>query len=65
MIDGAAEQVALGHSRGGYGTKACRIADGAGRAVPFALGQAKRTDLRIYREAPADFGCEMFVLQRD
>ena len=33
---------ALGRSRGGYGTKACVIADGRGRAVAFALapGQA-------------------------
>ena len=33
---------ALGRSRGGYGTKACVIADGQGRAVAFALapGQA-------------------------
>jgi transposase len=28
---------ALGRSRGGYGTKACVIADGRGRAVAFAL----------------------------
>jgi hypothetical protein len=37
---GAAQ--ALGRSRGGFGTKACVIADGAGRAVAFAmaLGQA-------------------------
>ncbi len=34
---------ALGRSRGGYGTKACVIADGRGRAVAFALapGQAR------------------------
>jgi len=33
---------ALGRSRGGFGTKVCVIADGAGRAVAFmvALGQA-------------------------
>lgn len=33
---------ALGRSRGGYGTKACVIADGGGRAVAFCLapGQA-------------------------
>ena len=36
------EREALGRSRGGYGTKACVIADGGGRAVAFALlpGQA-------------------------
>jgi transposase len=36
------EREALGRSRGGYGTKACVIADGRGRAVAFALapGQA-------------------------
>ncbi len=28
---------ALGRSRGGYGTKACVVADGRGRAVAFAL----------------------------
>ena len=28
---------ALGRSRGGYGTKACVITDGAGRAISFAL----------------------------
>ena len=28
---------ALGRSRGGYGTKACVIADGRGRAIAFAL----------------------------
>ncbi len=35
-------RVALGRSRGGYGTKACVIADGGGRAVAFLLapGQA-------------------------
>src|SRR3954469_8008496 len=36
------EREALGRSRGGYGTKACVIADGLGRAVAFILvpGQA-------------------------
>src|SRR5690606_20385207 len=28
---------ALGRSRGGYGTKACVIADGAGRALAFRI----------------------------
>src|SRR3954454_17438917 len=31
------EREALGRSRGGYGTKACVIADGPGRAVAFIL----------------------------
>ena len=36
------QREALGRSRGGYGTKACVIADGCGRAVAFVLapGQA-------------------------
>src|SRR5215204_6637 len=40
--DSAAREGQLGRSRGGYGTKACVIADAAGRAVAFALapGQA-------------------------
>jgi transposase len=39
---------ALGRSRGGYGTKACVIADGGGRAVAFLLapGQAQRRPSR-------------------
>src|SRR4051812_1778807 len=39
---GRDEREALGRSRGGYGTKACVIADGLGRAVAFILapGQA-------------------------
>src|SRR5512135_244168 len=38
---------ALGRSRGGYGTKACVIADGDGRALAFALvpGQAHELPL--------------------
>ena len=32
---------ALGRSRGGYGTKACVIADGMGRAVAFALAPGR------------------------
>jgi transposase len=41
---------ALGRSRGGYGTKACVIADGAGRAVAFALPPGQAHELPI---APA------------
>ena len=37
---------ALGRSRGGYGTKACVIADGAGRAIAFALRPVRRTNCR-------------------
>ena len=36
---------ALGRSRGGYGTKACVIADGAGRAVAFALAPGQAHEL--------------------
>src|SRR5512147_808642 len=40
---------ALGRSRGGFGTKACVIADGKGRAVAFALapGQAHEAPLAL------------------
>ena len=31
------DREALGRSRGGFGTKACVVADGKGRAVAFAL----------------------------
>ena len=37
---------ALGRSRGGYGTKACVIADGAGRAIAFRLAPGRRTSSR-------------------
>src|SRR4051794_41025947 len=40
---------ALGRSRGGYGTKACVIADGRGRAVAFALAPARPTNCRWRR----------------
>src|SRR4051794_11857953 len=36
---------ALGRSRGGYGTKACVIADGRGRAVAFALAPGQAHEL--------------------
>jgi transposase len=36
---------ALGRSRGGYGTKACVIADGAGRAVAFRLAPGQAHEL--------------------
>src|ERR1051325_463492 len=40
---------ASGRSRGGYGTKACVIADGRGRAIAFALapGQAHELPLAL------------------
>src|SRR3954470_21350470 len=41
-----AEPEALGRSRGGYGTKACVIADGLGRAVPFILAPGQAQELR-------------------
>ena len=37
---------ALGRSRGGYGTKACVVADGAGRAVAFAIAPGQAHELR-------------------
>lgn len=36
---------ALGRSRGGYGTKACVIADGRGRAVAFAIAPGQAHEL--------------------
>ena len=36
---------ALGRSRGGYGTKACVIADGRGRAIAFALAPGQAHEL--------------------
>ena len=36
---------AFGRSRGGYGTKACVIADGSGRAVAFALAPGQAHEL--------------------
>ena len=41
------QREALGRSRGGFGTKACVIADGKGRAVAFAVapGQAHEVPL--------------------
>ena len=46
------EREALGRSRGGYGTKACVIADGLGRAVAFILapGQAHELPMRRLKE---------------
>jgi transposase len=38
---------ALGRSRGGYGTKACVIADAAGRAVAFALAPGQAHELPL------------------
>jgi transposase len=45
---------ALGRSRGGYGTKACVIADGHGRAVAFALAPGQAHELPM---APGLLGC--------
>src|SRR3954447_5432043 len=39
------EREALGRSRGGYGTKACVIADGLGRAVAFVLAPGQAHEL--------------------
>jgi IS5 family transposase len=36
---------ALGRSRGGFGTKACVIADGSGRAVAFVLAPGQAHEL--------------------
>jgi transposase len=41
---------ALGRSRGGFGTKACVVADGRGRAVAFALAPGQAHELPL---APA------------
>src|SRR5690349_15119806 len=41
---------ALGRSRGGFGSKACVIADGLGRAVAFALAPGQAHELPL---APA------------
>src|SRR4051794_2975326 len=38
---------ALGRSRGGYGTKACVITDGAGRAISFALAPGQAHELPL------------------
>jgi transposase len=38
---------ALGRSRGGFGTKACVIADGQGRAVAFALAPGQAHELPL------------------
>ena len=41
---------ALGRSRGGYGTKACVITDGAGRAISFALAPGQAHELPLAQE---------------
>ncbi len=51
---GAVGHEALGRSRGGYGTKACVIADGRGRAVAFALAPGQAHELPM---APGLLGC--------
>src|SRR3954471_18339455 len=45
---------ALGRSRGGYGTKACVIADGRGRTIAFALAPVQAHELPL---APGLLGC--------
>src|SRR4051794_14981039 len=45
---------ALGRSRGGYGTKACVIADGRGRTIAFALAPGQAHELPL---APGLLGC--------
>ena len=45
---------ALGRCRGGYGTKACGIADGRGRAIAFALAPGQAHELPL---APGLLGC--------
>ena len=45
---------ALGRSRGGYGTKACVIAQGRGRAIAFALAPGQAHELPL---APGLPGC--------
>jgi transposase len=45
---------ALGRSRGGYGTKACVVADGRGRAVAFALAPGQAHELPM---APGLLDC--------
>ena len=41
---------ALGRPRGGWGTKACVIADGSGRAIAFALTPGQRHELPMARD---------------
>lgn len=38
---------ALGRSRGGYGTKACAVCDGRGRALAFHLVPGQASELRV------------------
>src|SRR4051794_31470500 len=45
-----AQREALGRSRGGFGTKACAVADGRGRAVAFAVAPGQAHELPV---APA------------
>jgi transposase len=49
---------ALGRSRGGYGTKACAIADGAGRALGFVLAPGPAHELPL---APSLLNLLMFI----
>src|SRR5918997_670798 len=44
---------ALGRSRGGYGTKACVIADASGRAIGFALAPGQAHELPLAPLLPA------------
>jgi transposase len=51
FLDGTSAQrdrrEALGRSRGGFGTKACVVADGRGRAVAFALAPGQAHELPL------------------
>src|SRR3712207_3386744 len=44
---GRDEREALGRSRGGYGTTACVVADGRGRAIAFALAPGQAHELPL------------------
>ena len=48
------QREALGRSRGGYGTKACVMADGRGRAIAFALAPGQAHELPL---APGLLDC--------
>ena len=48
------DREALGRSRGGFGTKACVVAEAGGRAVSFALAPGQAHELPI---VPGLLGC--------
>jgi transposase len=47
MAESEIHAKALGRSRGGYGTKACVIANGCGRAIAFALAPGQAHELPL------------------